>query len=285
MSKNKVVLLGTKGGPRMEKGLSWSTCSVIEVEGHPYIVDCGLGVTRQFVEAGYSLSQVDNIFITHHHSDHNLEFGPLVHTLWTSGTSESVAVYGPEGTQNLLDGFLKSLEIDINVRIEDEKQRDLASIIKISEISEGIVMEDERVKVTALKVVHGLLENCFAFKFETKDKKVVFSGDTIYFSPLIEFSKDADLLVHEVMLERGINVLAERLKKVKPNLIDHLMISHTTAEDAAKLAKEANVKHMVFNHYVPHIPKEFPNSEFVDAAKRVWDGKITAGYDLCEIDF
>ena len=285
MSKNKVVLLGTKGGPRMEKGLSWSTCSVIEVEGHPYIVDCGLGVTRQFVEAGYSLSQVDNIFITHHHSDHNLEFGPLVHTLWTSGTSESVAVYGPEGTQNLLDGFLKSLEIDINVRIEDEKQRDLASIIKVSEISEGIVMEDERVKVTALKVVHGLLENCFAFKFETKDKKVVFSGDTIYFSPLIEFSKDADLLVHEVMLERGINVLAERLKKVKPNLIDHLMISHTTAEDAAKLAKEANVKHMVFNHYVPHIPKEFPNSEFVDAAKRVWDGKITAGYDLCEIDF
>jgi ribonuclease BN (tRNA processing enzyme) len=285
MSKNKVVLLGTKGGPRMEKGLSWSTCSVIEVEGHPYIVDCGLGVTRQFVEAGYSLSQVDNIFITHHHSDHNLEFGPLVHTLWTSGTSSSVAVYGPDGTQNLLDGFLKSLEIDINVRIEDEKQRDLASIIKVSEISEGLVMEDERVKVTALKVVHGLLENCFAFKFETKDKKVVFSGDTIYFPPLIEFSKDADLLVHEVMLERGINVLAERLKKVKPNLIDHLMISHTTAEDAAKLAKEANVKHMVFNHYVPHIPKEFPNSEFVDAAKRVWDGKITAGYDLCEIDF
>ena len=285
MSKNKVVLLGTKGGPRMEKGLSWSTCSVIEVEGHPYIVDCGLGVTRQFVEAGYSLSQVDNIFITHHHSDHNLEFGPLVHTLWTSGTSSSVAVYGPDGTQNLLDGFLKSLEIDINVRIEDEKQRDLASIIKVSEISEGLVMEDERVKVTALKVVHGLLENCFAFKFETKDKKVVFSGDTIYFPPLIEFSKDADLLVHEVMLERGINVLAERLKKVKPNLIDHLMISHTTAEDAAKLAKEANVKHMVFNHYVPHIPKEFPNSEFVDAAKRVWGGKITAGYDLCEIDF
>lgn len=285
MSKNKVVLLGTKGGPRMEKGLSWSTCSVIEIEGHPYIVDCGLGVTRQFVEAGYSLSQVDNIFITHHHSDHNLEFGPLVHTLWTSGTSDSVAVYGPEGTQNLLDGFLKSLEIDINVRIEDEKQRDLASIIKVSEISEGLVMEDERVKVTALKVVHGLLENCFAFKFETKDKKVVFSGDTIYFPPLIEFSKDADLLVHEVMLERGINVLAERLKKVKPNLIDHLMISHTTAEDAAKLAKEANVKHMVFNHYVPHIPKEFPNSEFVDAAKRVWDGRITAGYDLCEIDF
>jgi len=285
MSKNKVVLLGTKGGPRMEKGLSWSTCSVIDVEGHPYIVDCGLGVTRQFVEAGYSLSQVDNIFLTHHHSDHNLEFGPLIHTLWTTGTSDSVSVYGPEGTKNLLKGFLISQEIDIKVRIEDEKQRDLASIINVNEISEGFVMEDERVRVTALKVIHGLLENCFAFKFETQDKKIVFSGDTIFSPSLIDFSKDADVLIHEVMLERGIDEIAKRLKKVKPNLKEHLMISHTTAEDAARVAKEANVKHLVFNHYVPHIPGDFPNSEFVDAARKVWEGKITAGYDLCEITF
>ena len=155
----------------------------------------------------------------------------------------------------------------------------------MKEISEGVVMQDERVKVSALKVVHGLLENCFAFKFETENKKVVFSGDTIFFPPLIDFAKDADILVHEVMLKRGIEVLAERLKKVKPNLIEHLMISHTTAEDAAKIAKEANVKHLVFNHYVPHIPGEFPISEFSEAASKVWDGKITAGYDLCEIDF
>ena len=62
-------------------------------------------------------------------------------------------------------------------------------------------MQDERVKVSALKVVHGLLENCFAFKFETENKKVVFSGDTIFFPPPIDFAKDADVLVHEVMLK------------------------------------------------------------------------------------
>ena len=285
MSKNKVVLLGTKGGPRMEKGLSWSTCSVIEVDGHPYIVDCGLGVTRQFVEAGYSLSQVDNIFITHHHSDHNLEFGPLIHTLWTSGTSDSVAVYGPEGTKNLMDGFLVSQKIDIETRVEDEKQRDLEKIININEISEGFVMEDERVKVSALKVVHGLLENCFAFKFETKDKKVVFSGDTIYSPLLADFSKDADVLVHEVMLEKGIDEICKRLSKVKPNLKEHLITSHTFAEDVGKIAKKANVKHLVLNHYVPHGIKSFSRSDFVEAAQTTWDGKITAGYDLCEIEF
>ena len=285
MSNNKVVLLGTKGGPRMEKGLSWSTCSVIEVDSHPYIVDCGLGVTRQFVEAGYSLSQVDNIFITHHHSDHNLEFGPLIHTLWTTGTSDSVAVYGPEGTKNLMNGFLKSQEIDIKVRIEDEKQRDLEQIVKITEISEGLIMEDERVKVSALRVIHGLLENCFALKFETRNKKVVFSGDTIYSPALAEFSADADVLVHEVMLEEGIDVICKRLKEVKPNLKEHLMISHTFAEDVGKIAKDANVKHLVLNHYVPHMPKAFPISEFAKAAQTTYDGKITAGYDLCEIEF
>ena len=285
MSKNKVVLLGTKGGPRMEKGLSWSTCSVIEVDGHPYIVDCGLGVTRQFVEAGYSLSQVDNIFITHHHSDHNLEFGPLIHTLWTSGTSDDVAVYGPEGTKNLMDGFLASQKIDIETRVEDEKQRDLEKIININEISEGFVMEDERVKVSALKVVHGLLENCFAFKFETKNKKVVFSGDTIYSPLLADFSKDADVLVHEVMLEKGIDEICKRLSKVKPNLKEHLITSHTFAEDVGKIAKKANVKHLVLNHYVPHGIKSFSRSDFVEAAQTTWDGKITAGYDLCEIEF
>ena len=285
MSKNKVVLLGTKGGPRMEKGLSWSTCSVIEIDGHPYIVDCGLGVTRQFVEAGYSLSQVDNIFITHHHSDHNLEFGPLIHTLWTSGTSDNVAVYGPEGTKNLMDGFLASQKIDIETRVEDEKQRDLEKIININEISEGFVMEDERVKVSALKVVHGLLENCFAFKFETKDKKVVFSGDTIYSPLLADFSKNADVLVHEVMLEKGIDEICKRLSKVKPNLKEHLITSHTFAEDVGKIAKKANVKHLVLNHYVPHGIKSFSRSDFVEAAQTTWDGKITAGYDLCEIEF
>jgi ribonuclease BN (tRNA processing enzyme) len=146
-------------------------------------------------------------------------------------------------------------------------------------------MEDERVKVSALKVVHGLLENCFAFKFETKDKKVVFSGDTIYSPLLADFSKDADVLVHEVMLEKGIDEICKRLSKVKPNLKEHLITSHTFAEDVGKIAKKANVKHLVLNHYVPHGIKSFSRSDFVEAAQTTWDGKITAGYDLCEIEF
>jgi len=285
MSKNKVVLLGTKGGPRMDKGLSWSTSSVIEIEGRPYIIDCGLGVTRQFVEAGYHLSQVNNIFITHHHSDHTLEFGPLIHTLWTSGTSDNVSVYGPEGTLDLKRGLFISQKIDIETRIGDEKQRDLDKIINIHEYSEGFVMEDDRVRVTALKVPHPPLKNCYALKFETTDKKIVFSGDTGYFPPLAKFASDADVLIHEVMLEKGIDEICKRLIKVKPNLKEHLVNSHTIAEDVGRIAKEANVKHLVLNHYVPSGIEGIEHFHFSETASKTWDGKITAGYDLCEIPY
>ena len=285
MGKNKVILFGTKGGPRLEKGLSWPSSSVIEIDGHPYVVDCALGVTRQYVEHGYSLNQLENIFITHHHSDHTLEFNGLVHTAWTTGTSKNISVYGPEGTNNLKEGLFISHQIDIETRIADEKQRDLVSVINVNEYKEGFVMEDERVKVSALKVVHPPLKHCYALKFETKEGKVVFSGDTQYFPPLAEFAQGADVLIHEVMLERGIDELCEKLKAVKPNLKEHLLHSHTYAGDVGKIASAAKAKHLVLNHYVPSGISNYSSEEFVDSASRNFDGKITAGFDGCVINF
>ena len=77
MIGDKVILLGTKGGPRITTGSSWPSSSVVELSGRPYLVDCGMGVTRQFVEAGYDLGQINTILLTHLHSDHCLELGPL----------------------------------------------------------------------------------------------------------------------------------------------------------------------------------------------------------------
>ena len=59
----RLILLGTKGGPRLTTGSSWPSSSVLMVEGKAYIVDAGLGVTRQFVEAGFTLAEINKIFI------------------------------------------------------------------------------------------------------------------------------------------------------------------------------------------------------------------------------
>src|SRR5688500_5832439 len=79
-----LILLRTKGGPRVTRGSS--NCSLaLVINGVPHVVDCGYGTTRQLLSAGISLESVRFIFVTHHHSDHNLEVGPLMYNAWVTG--------------------------------------------------------------------------------------------------------------------------------------------------------------------------------------------------------
>ena len=83
MTDNYVALLGTKGGPAIRPGSSMPTSSLLCLNDHKIVVDCGLGVTRGLVDQGMQLKDLSVIYITHLHSDHYLELGPLIHTAWT----------------------------------------------------------------------------------------------------------------------------------------------------------------------------------------------------------
>ncbi|TIT33906.1 MAG: MBL fold metallo-hydrolase, partial [Mesorhizobium sp.] len=97
-TRDRLVLLGSKGGPALRPGGPWPSSSLLEFGGRNIVVDCGLGVTRGLADAGTSLKMLDLIFITHLHSDHLLELGPLIHTAWTAGLATPVTVFGPPGT-------------------------------------------------------------------------------------------------------------------------------------------------------------------------------------------
>ncbi|TIP38131.1 MAG: MBL fold metallo-hydrolase, partial [Mesorhizobium sp.] len=66
---DRLVLLGSKGGPALRPGGPWPSSSLLELGGRTIVVDCGLGVTRGLVDAGISLKALDLVFITHLHSD------------------------------------------------------------------------------------------------------------------------------------------------------------------------------------------------------------------------
>ena len=117
---DRIILLGAKGGPAIRSGGPNPTAYLIDIAGRLYVVDCGLGVTRGFVEAGYHLSKLSTILITHHHSDHNLEFGNLIHTAWTAGLATPVNAYGPTGLKHIRHAFLELNRFDIETRIADE---------------------------------------------------------------------------------------------------------------------------------------------------------------------
>src|SRR5690349_4453996 len=81
----RIILLGTKGGPRVGEAGRSNPGTLILINDVPYVVDCGYGTSKQLLTAGIALNRLRYIFITHHHSDHNLELGALVYNAWITG--------------------------------------------------------------------------------------------------------------------------------------------------------------------------------------------------------
>lgn len=275
---DRLVLLGTKGGPAIRPGGPSPTSSLLEIGGRRIVVDCGLGVTRGLVEAGLHLRDLDLVFLTHLHSDHVLEFGPLIHTAWTTGLATPVSVYGPPGTRALWQGFLASLDYDIRTRIADEGRPELEPLVAICEYGPGNVMAEGGLTVRALRVDHPPVTDCFALRIEAAGRAIVFSADTAYFPPLADFSAGADILVHEAMLPEGLESIVARTGNGS-RLREHLVASHTFAADAGRIATAAGVRRLVLNHLIPADDPAFGEAHWRAALAETWQGELVIGRD------
>ena len=263
MSENYVVLLGTKGGPAIRTGSSMPTSNLYHLNGQDIVVDCGLGVTKGLVDQGIQLKDLSLIFITHLHSDHFLELGPLIHTAWTAGLKAPVAVYGPPGLEEYWQGFLSSMKCDIDLRVEDEGRPDLTKLVTIHPIAPGEFFSQGDLTVSAIRTIHPPLVDCFALSFRTSDTHVVCSGDTAPFDEMSDFARGADLLVHEAMLEAALPALMERIGNGSDKLYEHWLRSHSFAHDAARIAADAEVKRLALSHLIPSDDPAFSEDDWV----------------------
>jgi len=275
---DRLVCLGSKGGPALRPGGPWPSSSLLEIGGRTIVVDCGLGVTRGLVDAGIGLKALDLIFITHLHSDHVLELGPLIHTAWTAGLATPVTVSGPTGTGLYWQRFCQAMDFDIDIRIVDEGRPDIRDLVAVVEFGEGLVLGEGGLKVSALQVDHPPVTDCFALRFECGANCVVFSSDTAFFPPLAAFAGGADILVHEAMLEEGIERLVARTGN-GARLREHLLASHSFAADAGRIANEAGVKRLVLNHLIPADDPEIGEADWIAAVRKTWDGDLTIARD------
>src|SRR5947199_7306299 len=282
LGRDRLVLLGTKGGPRVTSYAPTPSANLIVYRNVPYVIDAGYGVTFKLVEAGLPLPEIRYVFITHHHSDHNLELGPLVYNAWAAGLRHEVDAYGPVGIEELLEAYWRSERFDIETRIADEGRPDLRKLVRANTYAQGPVFAKEDVTVTALRNVHPPITESYALKFELGAKTIVFSGDTAYFPPLAEFAKGADVLIHEVMYGPALDALVQK----NPNaatLMAHLKASHTLAEDVGRIATQANVKMLVLNHFVPGDDNSVTPEVWAEAVRKTFAGNIVVGRDLLEL--
>jgi ribonuclease BN (tRNA processing enzyme) len=278
----RIVLLGTKGGPRVGESGRSNPSTLIAINDVPYLVDCGYGTSKQLIAAGVALNRVRYVFITHHHSDHNLDFGPLLYNAWITGQPARVDAYGPPGIDQLARDFFKYLKFDIDTRMADEGRSDPNSLIAAHEVKAGVVLANDDVKVSACLVPHPPIKQAYAYRFDAQDRSVVISGDTAYAPELAEFAKDADVLVHEVMYLPGIDALIGRLPNAK-RLREHLMASHTLPEDVGKIAAQAKVKTLVLSHFVPGDDASITDEQWSAGVRKHFNGRVVVGKDLMEI--
>ena len=279
-----VTLLGTKGGPAIRQGSPMPTASLLRLSGQDIVVDCGLGVTRALTDQGMALRDLTAIVITHLHSDHYLELGPLLHTAWTAGLKTPVQVYGPTGLARYWQGFLTAMEDDIATRVADEGRPDLAAMITLHTLMAGDAVTIGPVTLDTIHSLHPPLIESLSLRFRAAGNCVVFSGDTAPNPALAGFAQGADLLIHEAMLEPALGPLLARIGNGDGRLMQHWLRSHSLASDAAQTATQAGVKALALHHLIPSDDPDYTAQDWQRATAPHYAGPLHIGRDGLRID-
>lgn len=280
--RTRIVFLGTKGGPRVGIGAS-NPANLVIVNDTPFVIDCGMGVSRQLVNAGVPIPSVKYIFISHHHSDHNLEYGNVFYNGWAAGLSTPIHSFGPKGIEAMTRDYWELNKFDVETRIADEGRPDPRKLLIAKDITEdGVVLKTPDVTVTAFRTPHPPIVDNFAYKFETPDGTIVFSSDTAYNPKLAEFAKGADVLVHECLYIPAVDRLVAKTKN-GATLKKHLLDSHTSTEDVGRIAAAAGVKTLVLSHFVPGDDPDVTDDDWTRDVKTNFKGRIVVAKDLMEL--
>lgn len=282
----KLVILGSGAGPNPTNPgrTRHMTAHVMVSNASAYVLDCGVGVTNQFARTGIPFSALRSIFITHHHPDHNIEYGPLLLIGWVQGLLPSVRAFGPPPLKQMTQDFLRAYKTTIDFWVEDLKVKPLASP-DVKEVSApGPVMQDENVKVAAAIVQHPPVRPALAYRFDFQDRSIVFSGDTAPVEAVARLAKGADVLVHEAMYVSALETyIRGRIAQGSPIHFDdymaHMKLDHSPVEDVGRIAQAAGVKTLVLSHLTPGIDG-IQDETWRDAAAKYFKGEIAVARDL-----
>lgn len=200
--QTKVVLLGT-GTPNADPHRQGAASAVV-VGKQAYLVDAGPGIVRRAAAAAQkgikalAMGGLTRLFLTHLHSDHTAGLADLILTPWVLERREPLVIYGPAGTQAMVEHLLAAYAEDIRERRTGlEPSNPSGYQVTVHEYNAGVIYRDDQVTVTAFRVEHGSWP-AFGLRFTSADRTVIFSGDTRPFPALAEHYQGCDVLVHEV---------------------------------------------------------------------------------------
>ena len=270
---------------------------LVKYNGKRFLIDCGDGTQIQMIRYHTGFKHLDKIFISHLHGDHFFGLPALLSTFHLYGRKEPLHVYGPEGLEKFLETALHTghtrLKFPLELHITKENE---------------VLYEDEELTVSTFPLQHGIFATGFLFAekerprnisrnfieqynpsveemkkikegngYETADgryltyeeitvgpkppRKYAYCSDTAYSEEIIPFIKGVDLLYHETTFDESTREkAAERF--------------HSTAKQAALIAKRAGVKRLLTGHYSARMNDNY--EQVLQEAKSVFPDSLVA---------
>ncbi len=302
----ELVLLGTAGAPAPVAGRAGISSAVI-VAGQVFLVDCGRGAPSGYAAAGLDFARLTAVFLTHLHVDHVGDLAGLLLYPWglragPAGPVPPVQVYGPgrpaalpdgdgafrrrttidpeqpaPGTTDLVGHLLAGYAYHLNVMPLDAVMPDPGQLVRATDITAQdrcVVYDDGTVRVSADRVMHGHVPAAFAYRFDTPNGSVVFSGDTTVDDRLIALAQGADILVHQVA---DLGYLARH--GWSGAALDRMAALHTDVTEVGGVAARAGVGELILTHYLPAEPDAVSEADWVRRASQGFSGRTVAGRD------
>ncbi|MGK6317357.1 MBL fold metallo-hydrolase [Neorhizobium sp. DT-125] len=294
----KLITLGTTAGPLPRKDRAQFSNALVAGE-RLYIVDAGDGLARRIVQAGLDFTKVTEIFITHPHNDHTGGLANLLNVVWQYARLKPLQIIGPPGTEETLQGALAFNKVDEEIRLSENRDKPLSSIVTARNVGVGEIYRDDVVVVTAMENSHFQFApgspafgkyKSYALRFEFDGKTVVFTGDTGPSDKLRTFARGADILVSEAL---AVDEVRSRLQRAgqwdrmsateKQGWEKHMSEEHITPEQAGELAAAAEVKTLVLSHLSASGKDNDDYTRFAEAAAKKFKGRIVVAKDLMQI--
>jgi ribonuclease Z len=279
------------GGPLPDPKRS-GPCVAVVAGKQLFVVDAGTNGLRNLMRMRYPVGKIQAVLLTHFHSDHMDGLGEMATLRWVNGNNtQPLPVIGPEGVQQIVEGF------NIAYR-QDSVGRNAHHGDKVAPLSgfgmiarpfqvpaagqlETVYTEGD-VKIQALLVDHGPVKPAVGYLFTYKDRSLLVSGDTSKSDNVQKFAQGVDLLVHEALARNIVGLMhnaaahagADSLAKITDDIQNY----HATPVEAAQLARDAGVGHLLYYHIVP--PLIFPGMEaaWLDGVDEVFPN-YTLGQD------
>ncbi|MEM1231913.1 MAG: MBL fold metallo-hydrolase [Pseudomonadota bacterium] len=237
-------------------------CIAVQTPEHLLLFDVGARSPVRIAQAQLPLDRLDGVFLTHFHSDHIAALPDINLASWVRGRPAPLKVFGPQGVDEVVDGFNTAYALDRRYRTAHHGADLLppangfmaAHTLNAS----GVAFERAGLTVTAFPVAHPPIEPALGYRVDYRGRSIVISGDSNVSETLFAVAEGTDLVIHDAlsraMLDPMIEAATAAGVPVLPRIMTDVIDYHADTTALAARAEKANIGRLVLYHLVPAPP-------------------------------